>query len=440
MRKGENARFVHRLEEAICRRMNSRFPRVRTALIGVSGYGGSHLKGLLALEARGEVRIAAATVINREDEQEKCAMLEANGCRIYGDYQEMLSEEAGELDLCVIPTGIAWHCPMTVAALQTGCHVLVEKPAAGTVAEVDEMISSRDSAGRQVAVGFHHLYNEDYLNLKKSVHEGEVGRLREIRVRAAWPRPSKYYARNDWAGRLRSKGRWVLDSPANNAFAHFLMASLHLAGPAMHEAAVPVAIEAELYRTQEIESFDTISARVAVDSGVNILFAVTHCALANENPVIDLIGDDGSIRWEVDRTLTIQTRGREAVCHSLVPSSVSKFCIFDRVLSQIRGSEPEACRLEEARKHTLLINALHASVPIYDVPDEYRASAQVECGTQYAIKGINETLLRVSQDGLLFSELGAPWSQPSHSASSLLRLPIVAVPPVLETTGAALSD
>jgi predicted dehydrogenase len=420
--------------------MNAEYPAVKTALIGVSGYGGSHLKGLLALEEKGEVKISAATVINRQEEQEKCAALEANGCRIYGDYREMLEEEAGALDLCVIPTGIAWHCPMTLAALEKGCHVLVEKPVAGSLEEVDEMIAGRDLADRQVAVGFHHLYTDQYFALKKAVCAGEIGRLREIRVRAAWPRPTKYYARNDWAGRLRSKGRLVLDSPANNAFAHFLMAALHLAGPSPYEAASPVELQAELYRTQEIESFDTISARVRVDSGVTILFSVTHCSLANEDPVIELVGDGGVICWEVDKTLSTRRAGVAAIHDPLPPSSLSKFAIFGRVLSQIRGSVPEACRLEEARKHTFLINALHRHVPILDVPAAFRISKETECGTQHAIKDINETLLRGFREGRLFSELDTPWSQPAHSAGLETPLPPSPARLELEASAVEVSD
>lgn len=395
----------------------SHFSPVPTALIGVSGYGGVHFNALCDLQNEGQIKLTAATIINQKEEAAKCAILEARGCRIYDCYEEMLAHERRNLELCVIPTGIAWHCPMVVAALEVGCHVLVEKPAAATIAEVDEMIFSRDNAGRQVAVGFHHLYHEEYLALKKCVMDGVIGQVREIRVRASWPRASGYYARNDWAGRLRSNGRWVLDSPANNAFAHFLMAALHLAGPSSHVAASPLAIEAELYRTQEIETFDTMAARVSTDSGVGIVFAVTHCAHAKEDPIVDLIGDKGTICWEVDNRLTVNPSTGPSRELSLMSGRISRNRIFSRVLSQIRGLEPEICRLEEARKHTLLINALHKAIPINNIEPEHRDCYEAEAGSQHAIHGVSDLLQQISREGLLFSELGAPWAKGTHTVA-----------------------
>ena len=62
---------------------------------------------------------------------------------------------------------------------------------------------------------------------------------RRITVRAQWPRGASYYARNNWAGRLRVGSAWVLDSPVNNAFAHFLMLALFWAGDTPTAASPP---------------------------------------------------------------------------------------------------------------------------------------------------------------------------------------------------------
>ena len=58
------------------------------------------------------------------------------------------------------------------------------------------------------------------------------GRPRRFSTLCCWPRDLAYYRRNTWAGRLRDPdtGGWVLDSPANNAMAHFLHNLLYLAG------------------------------------------------------------------------------------------------------------------------------------------------------------------------------------------------------------------
>ncbi len=390
--------------------MNSSPDALCVGLIGVSGYGGIHLRALQRLHAEGLVRLAVATVINPDEVPEKCRGLEEMGCRLYSDYREMLRSEAGKMDLCCIPTGIAWHSNMTIAALEAGCHVLVEKPAAATVQEVDKMIRVKNSVGRMVAVGFQYMYDRTYSALKRRVADGEIGSLRQIRVKASWPRSSAYYTRNEWAGRLASGDRWILDSPANNALAHFLMAALHLAGPTLHQATTPLSMEAELYRAQEIESFDTISARIHTDSGADILFAATHSSSIREDPVIDLLGETGVISWGInDSHLTdSHSHGVPRSCH---PSpSDSTELMYARVLAQIRGQKQEACTLEEARKHTLVINALHEAVPIHDIPETFRTSSAGESGIQHNIKGINSAISQAFDTGVLLSELGLPWT------------------------------
>src|SRR3954463_10938818 len=116
--------------------MTSDQKRPQLALIGISGYGRVHLQLARECEERGEVEIVAVTVINPQDEVENIAQLRARGCKIFSDYREMLRELRGRIDLCLIPTGIAWHARMTIAALQAGANVLVEKPLAGSMAEV----------------------------------------------------------------------------------------------------------------------------------------------------------------------------------------------------------------------------------------------------------------------------------------------------------------
>ncbi len=104
---------------------------IRAAIIGVSGYGATIYSDLMREKNNGLLEITAATIINQNEEKAKCDELKAMGCRLYTDYREMLGNE--KLDICFIPTGIHLHAPMTVAALEAGVNVVVEKPAAATV-------------------------------------------------------------------------------------------------------------------------------------------------------------------------------------------------------------------------------------------------------------------------------------------------------------------
>ena len=62
-------------------------------------------------------------------------------------------------DAVVIATPTVSHCEIAELALAAGCHVLVEKPIAATVAEAEEMVASAKRAGRVLGVGHVEFFN-----------------------------------------------------------------------------------------------------------------------------------------------------------------------------------------------------------------------------------------------------------------------------------------
>src|SRR5665213_3179509 len=66
-----------------------RTPMPRAAIIGISGYGKIYLERLLHHAARGELKIAAATVLNRSDGRAVLADWEGRGAVTYGDCDHM---------------------------------------------------------------------------------------------------------------------------------------------------------------------------------------------------------------------------------------------------------------------------------------------------------------------------------------------------------------
>lgn len=66
------------------------------AIIGISGFGAVHYNDFLREHAAGRIHIVGATVINQEEEAQKCAFLRSIGCRLFTDYREMLRELSGK--------------------------------------------------------------------------------------------------------------------------------------------------------------------------------------------------------------------------------------------------------------------------------------------------------------------------------------------------------
>ena len=270
---------------------------LRVVLVGLGGYGEVYLDALLD-DPRGAGCRIVGGVDPRPEGCRRLADLEARGVPIYATLEDFYRKQRA--DLAVISSPIHLHAGHTCAALAAGSHVLLEKPAAACVADVDRMIAARDRAGRFVAVGFQWSFATLVLALKADILRGRLGRPVRGRTLTLWPRTEAYYGRNDWAGRKRdAAGRWILDSPASNAMAHHLHNLLFLLGGAMDRSAEPLLIEARLARANDIETFDTAAVRLATDRGAEILFLVSHAVA--EGDVVDsrftLEFDQGTVTY-----------------------------------------------------------------------------------------------------------------------------------------------
>lgn len=166
--------------------------KVRIGLIGVSGYGYNHFERIIRLVRLGVAEFSAAVVINPEEAAAQIGQLREFGTRIYSSADAMFVELRGKLDLVCIPTGIAFHEPLTVQALENGANVLVEKPAAGSVAAIRRMMEAEKKSGKFVAVGFQHIYGREIQFLKQYLLTGRIGRVESIVCKGLWPRADQY--------------------------------------------------------------------------------------------------------------------------------------------------------------------------------------------------------------------------------------------------------
>ncbi len=379
---------------------------IYVCIIGVSGYGNVHYNLLLDFVREGKACAAAAAIINQDEEAEKCETLRSMGCEIFSDYREMFDVFSGKADLCMIPTGIPLHRPMTVAALEAGMNVFVEKPVAGTVQDVRAMINAENKSGKTGAVGFQFMYSECTMKTKQEILNGAVGNIESLACRVLWPRGMDYYSRNGWAGKLKSGDDWILDSPFNNAMAHYLMQMLFFAGGTEIECAKPVSVEAELYRVKEIESPDTACIRVETERGIPILFYVTHACTETIHPELRISGSKGELLWGNEGTSLSAGGNTEPLCAQDYQSSRNR--MFDSIIGIAEGRDDFVCTLEAALYHTLCVNGAHESSSIHTLGDREQS------GDTHVIPGVGDIIDAAFREKKLFSETGVEWAQPGE--------------------------
>jgi predicted dehydrogenase len=387
----------------------------RVALIGVSGYGRIHYNLLRMLHSLGEIQLTAVAIIDPEKESAVVAECRAAGCEVFAEYAEMLRRHRGKLELCAIPTGIPWHTRMTLAALEAGANVLVEKPLSATLAEVEAIRAAESRHSRIVMLGFQYHYCAENIALKFELLGSAIGTLRRIRAIGLWPRGADYYSRTDWAGRIRSGQAWVLDSPISNAFAHHLSLALFFAGARQERSAAPVRLAAELYRAQPIENYDTAALRIETDTGVDIRFYASHSCKSALDPELVLEGDEGRVVWRHGLGYRIEPARGAPRYIPLGDEQSARLCMFRTALRRLGDPGIFVCGTEIAREHTRCIQAAQCSGPVRDVPNEWIGTNGSAGQRQETwVVGIEETMRRAFDGARSLGEAGCPWACMPH--------------------------
>jgi predicted dehydrogenase len=380
-------------------------PRPRVALIGVSGYGSIYLALARAAWDRGELDLVAAVVINPSEQRATEEELLRRGCRIYRDYQTMLADWRGRLELCLIPTGIQWHARMTIAALEAGAHVLVEKPLAGSLAEVAQIRRAERTTGRWVAVGFQDIYCPVNQWLKAELCAAAIGPLQSVRFLGLWPRSDAYFARNHWAGRMEADGAPVRDSLLNNAFAHFVNLCLYFAGSEPWRSATISIDSAELLRAHAIETFDTSVVRARSKDGVAFWMGTSHTTEQTLEPVITISGTSGTVQWRHGERCSLETNAGRREERVLPDIEVTRQTMFTAVLARLRDSTTRVCGTDLAEAHTHFIEEVHAAADAVPVPAELVSRAP-ERPDSPVVRGLEEALRRAEAAGGTLAEAG----------------------------------
>jgi predicted dehydrogenase len=371
--------------------------------------GAVYLQALLENREKGTFRLVGVV----DPFPERCPhldFLQSSKIPIYRTLEDFYSRLTS--DLAIISSPIHFHCDQTCLALGRGSDVLCEKPPAATVQEVRRMLDARVAARRRVAVGYQWSFSAAIQSLKNDIIAGEFGRARRLRCLYLWPRDEAYYRRNDWAGKRQdAQGRWILDSPANNAMAHDLHNMFYILGRTKGASEKPVRVEAELYRANDIENFDTAALRCVTERGVEILFYVSHAAALDLGPVFF---------YEFERG-TVTVRGRDTDIRADFwdggsrnygcPDSERLKKLWD-MIDTAGTNAPPACGLEASLSHTLCLNGAQDSTPIIQEFPPSLLKVQGEPGKRMiSVEGLTEVLFECYELSRLPSELGVPWSQ-----------------------------
>jgi len=179
--------------------------KLRIALIGCGRVANvSHSKAIIE---NSEIIDCVALCDLEEEKAEKLAdKMEKAGLKrpeVYKNYRGLLSRN--DIDAVVIATESGKHYQISVDSMNSGKHVIVEKPMALSTKEMDEMITLSENRKLKLAVCFQNRFNPPIQELRKKIEKNAFGKLFYGHIAVRWNRNRDYYLQAPW------RGTWEMD-------------------------------------------------------------------------------------------------------------------------------------------------------------------------------------------------------------------------------------
>lgn len=155
-------------------------PRLRIALIGCGQIADAHLQELRKID-----RAMVVAVCDRHVDLARQAAARFEVDRYYDDAVTMLREM--KPDVVHITTPAQTHAPLAMQALQTGCHVYVEKPFTLSQTETEQVLNEAEAQNKLVCLGHDQLFDPLWLEVRSLVQQGQLGTIRHVESVLGYP-------------------------------------------------------------------------------------------------------------------------------------------------------------------------------------------------------------------------------------------------------------
>ncbi|MGH3490758.1 MAG: Gfo/Idh/MocA family protein [Actinopolymorphaceae bacterium] len=159
---------------------------IRVGILGLGRSGWNIHADAIAEHADFDVTAVADPVEDRRQEAR-----ERFGCETFVQPEDLIA--GADVEVIVVASPSFTHVPLTIAALEAGRNVVVEKPMAGTAAEVDQMIAAAKAADRVLTCYQPRRFDADFEYVQEVLASGRLGEI--VLIRRALHR---FQRRADW--------------------------------------------------------------------------------------------------------------------------------------------------------------------------------------------------------------------------------------------------
>ncbi len=340
--------------------------KVVYGIVGAGNRGrNTHLR--IANKYLPEVQVAAICDITKANLDQ--ALADTPGAKGYDDYHKMIETEKG-IDAIIVAVPNFLHAEVTVAALNAGKHVLVEKPMAIHMADADRMIEAARRNHRVLQVGQQSRYGTVYEKMIQLVKDGEIGDLEYI--------VGNLY-RGDW-----NPHSWKYKDTQTGVETNWRFLT-HCAGSALledgiHELDVIHWVAgAEPSTVQAIGGNNVLKDRQTIDNagllinfsnGLRCVFSYTiYSPGVPDNRTLRLLGTKGEMTWGIGTAEEMRGTGNAEIV--VIPySGKAEKVVVPRLTPEERASWHEeaggvSTDVESLREHIAFLASVTKGAPVF---------------------------------------------------------------------------
>lgn len=255
--------------------------KIRFAVVG-SGHIGKRHAAMVQENPEAELVALVDSDLSVKDELEK-----KYGVPFFDSIESLLNSSL-DFDVVNICTPNSLHAEMALKSLQSGRHVVIEKPMALRKIDCEDIIYKSREVQKLVFCVMQNRYSPPSKWLKEVLKSGILGRINQVHINCFWNRDERYYGKSNWKGTAEFDGGTLFTQ-----FSHFVDTMFWLFGDIEN-----INARFSNFNHENIIDFED-SGLVHFDfvkGGKGTISYTTSCWDSNFESSITVIAENGSVK------------------------------------------------------------------------------------------------------------------------------------------------
>ena len=166
--------------------------KIRFAVIGCGHIGKRHAE--MIIREDGAELVALCDIKPKEE-----IGIENYNIPFFSNFDDLLKSEI-DVDVLNICTPNGLHAEMAIKSIESGHHVVVEKPMALTVSDAEKIMHAGLKYRKQIFCVMQNRYSPPSVWIKEMIESGRLGKIYLVQLNCYWNRDERYYKAGGWHG------------------------------------------------------------------------------------------------------------------------------------------------------------------------------------------------------------------------------------------------